>query len=458
MIRNKKLIKSSALEDAFTVYPWSKDCWKYSDRDLGLSYAVEAYGEEFLNLDDSTLNDLRDTLIRYFDDEAYVRDWNINYPDDQIEEFSDIMTEEDLSNEELARYFDYERFGRDIRLENNMIWDDKRECWFSGNDTDDYNEDDVTFLGSSKGEKGKKPAENYDSKAYEDEKENILRHTNKNYDSVDAALKDMYAHKNWIDRKPSDETEHEKTVRESRLKAVDDIIEGLKNGDKKLLDKFVKEENGKKVVKSSQKPIKSAVDGGWRVDSSDVPEALDLFVEYVGEETALEEIARAMGTDVLEDNIDYVAQQWGIAEDIEGLDAWDAYEKAKEIMGISELFTNLTQAAGYDELAEDLAFIFRMYDFREWDSVTSSRKSIKSRYQTTPEGKLFDVDDYLKKMATHDSERGVSIDNFFEFKALAKDDGYFVGRDDYQKYLDYYNKHLYDFREWDKYDSNDDEE
>lgn len=90
--------------------------------------------------------------------------------------------------------------------------------------------------------KEEKPDENYDSKAYEDEKDNILRHTNKNYDSVDAALKDMYAHKNWIDRKPSDETEHEKTVRESRLKAVDDIIEGLKNGDKKLLDKFVKEE------------------------------------------------------------------------------------------------------------------------------------------------------------------------------------------------------------------------
>ena len=282
MIRNKKLIKSSALEDAFTVYPWSSKCWKHSDHDLGLSYVVEVYGEEFMNLDDSTLNDLRDTLIRYFDDEAYVRDWNINYPDDQIEEFSDIMTEDDLSNEELARYFDYERFGRDIRLENNMIWDNNRECWFSGNDTDDYNEDDVTFLGSSK------------------------------------------------------------------------------------------RENGKKVVKSSRKPIKSAVDGGWRVDSSDVPEALDLFVEYVGEETALEEIARAMGTDVLEENIDYVAQQWGIAEDIEDLDAWDAYEKAKEIMGVSELFTNLTQAAGYDELAEDLAFIFRQYDFREWDKYDSN--------------------------------------------------------------------------------------
>lgn len=113
--------------------------------------------------------------------------------------------------------------------------------------------------------------------------------------------------------------------------------------------------------------ITSAVDGGWEVRSSDVPEALDLFVEYFGEEDALEEIAKAMGDDVLQENIEWIAQQWGFGEEIEGLDVWEQYETAKEYMGVSELFNNLTQAAGYDELAEDLAFIFRMYDFREWD-------------------------------------------------------------------------------------------
>ena len=113
--------------------------------------------------------------------------------------------------------------------------------------------------------------------------------------------------------------------------------------------------------------ITSAVDGGWEVRSSDVPEALDLFVEYFGEEDALEEIAKAMGDDVLQENIEWIAQQWGFGEEIEGLDVWEQYKTAKEYMGVSELFNNLTQAAGYDELAEDLAFIFRMYDFREWD-------------------------------------------------------------------------------------------
>lgn len=118
----------------------------------------------------------------------------------------------------------------------------------------------------------------------------------------------------------------------------------------------------------SSRKITSAVDGGWEVRSSDVPEALDLFVEYFGKEDALEEIAKAMGDNTLEENIDYIAQQWGFAEELEDYDnAWDKYESAKEIMGEDQLFDNLTQAAGYDELAEDLAFIFRMNDFREWD-------------------------------------------------------------------------------------------
>lgn len=134
-----------------------------------------------------------------------------------------------------------------------------------------------------------------------------------------------------------------------------------------------------------KRQILSAIDGGWEVDSSDVPEALDLFVEYFGEEDALEQIAQAMGSDTLEENIDWIAQQWGFAEDLEDIeDAWEKYETAKEIMGSSELFTELTKAAGYDELAEDLAFIFRMNDFREWDKydnddsgeeIESSRKA-----------------------------------------------------------------------------------
>lgn len=137
------------------------------------------------------------------------------------------------------------------------------------------------------------------------------------------------------------------------------------------------------VYDKNGKVIKSAVNYGWEVDSADVPKALDMWVEYVGEDNALEDIARAMDDDTLIENVEWIAQQWGIGEEVEEeRSAWDKYEKARELMGVHELFTNLTQAAGYDELAEDFAYIFRMNDFRQWDDmeVYSSRKPIKSSF------------------------------------------------------------------------------
>ena len=130
--------------------------------------------------------------------------------------------------------------------------------------------------------------------------------------------------------------------------------------------------------------IKSAENYGWVVESSDVPKALNMWTDYVGEDNALEDIAKAMSDDTLNENIEWVARQWGFGEDIEDLDtAWEKYELAKEVMGVHDLFENLTQAAGYDELAEDLAFIFRQNDFRQWDEenendIYSSKKKAKT--------------------------------------------------------------------------------
>lgn len=146
MLKNSRQIKSS-YEDAFTVTPWDTQVIGTSDEDLGLSYVVEAYGNEFVNVDDNTLNDIRDeVLLRYFDDDAYVRDWNINYPDNQIESIYDIEEPEDLNNEELARYFDYEAYGRDLRLEHNMVWDSEEECWVSAHDIDDNELDNDKYI------------------------------------------------------------------------------------------------------------------------------------------------------------------------------------------------------------------------------------------------------------------------------------------------------------------------
>ena len=91
---------------------------------------------------------MKDMLVQYFDDEAFVRDWNINNPndEDQIESIYDIESPEDLSVDELATYFDYEAYGRDLRLNERMAWNKKYEYWFSDLNLDDEDiedEDDV---------------------------------------------------------------------------------------------------------------------------------------------------------------------------------------------------------------------------------------------------------------------------------------------------------------------------
>lgn len=140
---SRKPIKSSI------ITPWdTNQVTGTSDEDLGLSAVVDIYGNEFVNVDESTLNELKDTLVRYFDDEAYVRDWNINNPDYQIEDAFEVTDPEEMSAEELARYFDYESYGRDIRLEDNMVWDSENQYWISAHDVDDeeLNNDKYIFM------------------------------------------------------------------------------------------------------------------------------------------------------------------------------------------------------------------------------------------------------------------------------------------------------------------------
>lgn len=135
-------------------------------------------------------------------------------------------------------------------------------------------------------------------------------------------------------------------------------------------------------VKSSRKPIKSAVDGGWEVTSSDAPKALDMWVEYVGEDNALEDLAQATGDDNLKEDIEWIAQQFGVAEELEQYDSvWDKHNELKELIGTHEYFENLHRAMGYDELAACLAFIFRMNDFQQWDDQNGiySSKGLKNK-------------------------------------------------------------------------------
>ena len=124
----------------------------------------------------------------------------------------------------------------------------------------------------------------------------------------------------------------------------------------------------KASVQNSRKSIKSAVDDGWEVTSSDAPKALNMWVEYVGEDNALEDLAQATGDDNLEEDIEWIAQQFGVAEELEQYDSvWDKHNELRNLIGTHEYFENLHRAMGYDELAACLAFIFRMNNFQEWD-------------------------------------------------------------------------------------------
>ena len=132
---HKKGIKSS-------VEPWDvSQVTGTSDEDLGLSAVVEEYGNEFVNVDTAILEQIKDKLVQYFDDEAYVRDWNINYPNDQIEDAFDITDPEEMDVDDLVQYFDYEAYGRDIRLNDRMAWDTEDEHWVSLSEVEDENND-----------------------------------------------------------------------------------------------------------------------------------------------------------------------------------------------------------------------------------------------------------------------------------------------------------------------------
>ena len=131
--RVKKNIKSS-YDDSIEIYPYNEDADPHSDEDLALSYVVEVYGDEFVNLDDNTLKEMRDTLEQYFDDGAYVRDWNIMNPDYQIESIEEVGSVEDLEINDLARYFDYDAYGRTMRIGDGFYWDDDKNCWTNNSD------------------------------------------------------------------------------------------------------------------------------------------------------------------------------------------------------------------------------------------------------------------------------------------------------------------------------------
>ena len=106
------------------------------------------------------------------------------------------------------------------------------------------------------------------------------------------------------------------------LEDTTDFITINKTGE--VLEVFKGEEVDSSYGKMRRNYLRSANSYGWEVDESEVDEALDLYIEIMGKERAFEDIVETMST---------------------------------------------------NELAESLAYLFRMNEIYEWDE----RRSIKSR-------------------------------------------------------------------------------
>lgn len=72
-------------------------------------------------------------------------------------------------------------------------------------------------------------------------------------------------------------------------------------------------EQYKKSIKSS-KQVKSGESYGWIVNNEDAWDKLWLFVDYFGEKEALEALARAMGNEDLADNLAYIFRMYDFKE------------------------------------------------------------------------------------------------------------------------------------------------
>jgi hypothetical protein len=60
---------------------------------------------------------------------------------------------------------------------------------------------------------------------------------------------------------------------------------------------------------------------------------------------------------------------------VDDSEAMEAYALAEEKLGKEEIDTAIIRAMSTHQLAEILAYIFRMYDFREWDEYKSNKDS-----------------------------------------------------------------------------------
>ena len=106
----------------------------------------------------------------------------------------------------------------------------------------------------------------------------------------------------WVIKSP-DGTYKNSNGKDYHFKTKEDALEELD---------YLRAEH--KFDKKSSKKIKSGESYGWIVNPEDAWDKLWLFVDAVGEKEALEALARAMGNSDLSDNLAYIFRMYDFKE------------------------------------------------------------------------------------------------------------------------------------------------
>ena len=68
------------------------------------------------------------------------------------------------------------------------------------------------------------------------------------------------------------------------------------------------------ISESVKRALKEAEDGGWVVESNEVNEAMEMAIQYFGEEYVNEAIVRTLTTDQIAESLAYLFRMWDFRE------------------------------------------------------------------------------------------------------------------------------------------------
>lgn len=140
-----------------------------------------------------------------------------------------------------------------------------------------------------------------------------------------------------------------------------------------------------------------------------VYEMADKVIEALGHEEALENVYKAMSSQDMMENLEYIARMHDI--DLPEGERWDAYEAVEQAMGAEQMLQGTLQAMSTEEATETLDFIMRNYGIGEGDEdmyETTLRDRVMARVEEMINQKT--VEEEQKSTEKHDDDPALKGD------------------------------------------------